>query len=105
MDKKITATLLITLIAIVATASLSYYATSQPNPKQPIATSTPTPTPTLTPTPSTSEKTTESGPIPKPSVPEFTIELVDNSYDVPTTYSVDPIHWRANNSLRLPRGK
>lgn len=26
----------------------------------------------------------------KPSVPEFTIRLVDNSYDVPTTYSTDP---------------
>ena len=28
--------------------------------------------------------------IPKPSVPEFTVELVDSSYDVPTTYSIDP---------------
>ena len=28
--------------------------------------------------------------IPKPSVPEFTVELVDTSYDVPTTYSTDP---------------
>jgi hypothetical protein len=28
--------------------------------------------------------------IPKPSVPEFTVRLVDNSYDVPTTYSIDP---------------
>jgi hypothetical protein len=28
--------------------------------------------------------------IPKPAVPEFTIELIDSSYDVPTTYSVDP---------------
>jgi hypothetical protein len=27
---------------------------------------------------------------PKPSVPEFTVEFVDNSYDVPTTYSIDP---------------
>ena len=25
-----------------------------------------------------------------PSVPEFTVELVDSSYDVPTTYSTDP---------------
>ena len=28
--------------------------------------------------------------ITKPSVPEFSIKLVDNSYDVPTTYSTDP---------------
>jgi hypothetical protein len=28
--------------------------------------------------------------IPKPSVPEFTLKFVDNSYDVPTTYSTDP---------------
>jgi hypothetical protein len=26
----------------------------------------------------------------KPSVPEFTVSLVDHSYDVPTTYSIDP---------------
>jgi hypothetical protein len=28
--------------------------------------------------------------IPKPSVPEFTVELVDSSYDVPTTYEINP---------------
>jgi len=28
--------------------------------------------------------------LPKPSVPEFTLVLVDSSYDVPTTYSIDP---------------
>jgi hypothetical protein len=28
--------------------------------------------------------------ITKPSVPEFSIKLVDNSYDVPTTYTTDP---------------
>jgi hypothetical protein len=28
--------------------------------------------------------------IPKPSVPEFTLKLGDNSYDLPTTYSIDP---------------
>ncbi len=28
--------------------------------------------------------------IPKPIVPEFTVALVDSSYDVPTTYSIDP---------------
>lgn len=28
--------------------------------------------------------------IPKPSVPQFSIQVVDHSYDVPTTYSIDP---------------
>jgi len=28
--------------------------------------------------------------IPKPSVPEFTVKLVDTSYDEPATYSIDP---------------
>jgi hypothetical protein len=28
--------------------------------------------------------------IPKPAVPEFTVKLVDSSYDIPTTYSIDP---------------
>lgn len=28
--------------------------------------------------------------ITKPAVPEFTLVLVDSSYDVPTTYSIDP---------------
>ena len=28
--------------------------------------------------------------IPKPSVPEFTLELVDSSYDVPTTHEINP---------------
>jgi hypothetical protein len=28
--------------------------------------------------------------IPKPSVPEFTVKLVDTSYTEPTTYSIDP---------------
>jgi len=28
--------------------------------------------------------------ISKPSVPEFTLEFVDNSYDVPPTYEIDP---------------
>jgi hypothetical protein len=28
--------------------------------------------------------------IPKPSIPEFTLKYVDNSYDVPATYSTDP---------------
>ena len=28
--------------------------------------------------------------ITKPAVPQFTVQLVDNSYDVPTTHSIDP---------------
>ncbi|MCW4029458.1 MAG: hypothetical protein NWE92_07415 [Candidatus Bathyarchaeota archaeon] len=32
--------------------------------------------------------------IPKPSVPEFTLKYVDNSYDVPSTYSTDPYTGR-----------
>jgi len=36
------------------------------------------------------QASTESSSIPTPSVPEFTVELVDSSYDVPTTYSTDP---------------
>lgn len=28
--------------------------------------------------------------ITKPSIPEFTVNLVDHSYDIPTTYSTDP---------------
>jgi hypothetical protein len=31
-----------------------------------------------------------SASIPKPSVPEFTLKFVDNSYDVPPTYGIDP---------------
>jgi hypothetical protein len=35
------------------------------------------------------QASTDSSSIPKPSVPEFTVTLVDSSYDVPTTYSTD----------------
>ncbi|MEM2108402.1 MAG: hypothetical protein QXL10_03860 [Candidatus Bathyarchaeia archaeon] len=31
-----------------------------------------------------------SASIPKPTIPEFTVKFVDNSYDVPPTYGVDP---------------
>jgi len=36
------------------------------------------------------QASTEANGITKPSVPEFTLVLVDSSYDVPTTYSTDP---------------
>ena len=35
-------------------------------------------------------KATPASAATKPSVPEFTVELVDSSYDVPTTYSIHP---------------
>jgi hypothetical protein len=89
LDKKITATLLITLIAIVSTVSASYYVASQPNQTQNKPSPTPEPTATPTPTPSQSETPTETASIPKPSVPEFTLKLVDNSYDIPATYETD----------------
>ena len=38
----------------------------------------------------TVQASTGASGIPKPSVPEFTVKLVDSSYDVPTTYSTDP---------------
>lgn len=84
MDKKIIGILLIALIAIVSIASLGYYTFSQPNQTPNVPSSTPTPTS------SPSEEATESASIHKPSVPEFTVDLVDTSYDVPTTYSTDP---------------
>lgn len=76
--------LLIAILAVVSVASLSYYVLSQPNENQD--------NPSLTPTPSPSEKPTEPASIPTPSVPEFTLKYVDNSYDVPssTTTTTDP---------------
>lgn len=82
MDK-IVGVLLIATLAIVSVASLSYYVLSQPNQTQ----NNPSPTPTPTPLPS--EIPTEPISIPKPSVPDFTVEYVDNSYYVPPTYEVD----------------
>jgi hypothetical protein len=88
LSKKIFGILLIATLAIVLTASLSYYAASQPNQTQNnLLTPTPTPEPTPTPTstPSPSETPTEPASTPKPSVPEFTVRAIDKSYDVPTT--------------------
>lgn len=55
------------LLAIVTVVSLSYYILSQLNQTQ-----------------------NEPSLISTPTVPEFTVEVFDNSYDVPTTYSTDP---------------
>ena len=79
MDK-IAGILLISVLAIVSVASVSYYVLSQPNFEYSFS-NTPTPTPASTPTPLPIETTS----IPKPSVPEFTVKLVDNSYGVPPT--------------------
>jgi hypothetical protein len=93
VDKKIIVTLLIAVIATVSIASASYYVANQPNQTQnspsPTPTPTPTPTPSPTPTPTPSEDPTEPASIPKPSVPEFTLEFVIDSYDVPPTYGID----------------
>ena len=88
MDK-ILGILLITLLAIVTAVSISYYILNQPNQTPNNLSPTATPTPATTPTPSPSGEPTS---IPKPSVPEFTLKFVDNSYDVPpsTTTTTDP---------------
>lgn len=89
MDK-IAGMLLIALLAIVTAVSLSYYILNQPNQTQNNPSSTPTPTPATTPTPSPSEEPTQPTSIPKPSVPEFTVETGDHSYVVPSYTSIDP---------------
>ena len=87
MDK-ITGILLIALLAIVTAVSLSYYILNQPNQTQ--NNPSPTPTPTQTPTPSPSETPSEPASTSKPSVPEFTVEIGDHSYIVPSYTSIDP---------------
>ena len=89
MDKKLVGAFVVTLIAIVFTASLNYYTSNQSD-QTGIPSPTPTPTPIPTPTPKpTGEEPVEPTSIPEPSVPEFTVEFVDYSYDVPPTYEVD----------------
>jgi hypothetical protein len=83
---KIAAMLIIALISIVSIVSLSYYVINQPNQNS----NMPSPTPTPTATPTSSEETTEPASIPTPSVPEFTVEIVDHSYVVPSYTSIDP---------------
>jgi flagellar basal body-associated protein FliL len=88
-DKKIVGTLLIALLAIVSTVSIGYILFSQSN--QPVSTATNSLSPMSTPSPSPSEESTEPASIHEPSVPQFTVELVDHSYDVPpsTTTTID----------------
>jgi hypothetical protein len=102
LDKAIIGILLIAIIAIVGTASASYYISKQPSQTQnystptptPAATPTPTPlpTPVVTPSPSPSGEPAKPVSTSKPSVPEFTLNYVDTSYDVPssTTTTIDP---------------
>jgi hypothetical protein len=89
---KIAGILLISLLAIVFAVSLSYYILSQPNQTSINPSPTPALNPSPTPTPSPTETPTEPASIPKPSVPEFTLRFVDNSYYVPssTTTTTDP---------------
>lgn len=55
-----------------------------------------TPNPTLNPPSPTQQPTpTQSSAIvTKPSIPEFTIQITDHSYNVPTTYTVDPYNGK-----------
>jgi hypothetical protein len=82
---KIAGILLIAILSLVSVAGLSSYVLSQPNQTQinPSSTSIPT----STPVPSPIEKQTEQASAIKPSVPEFTMKIVDNSYEVPVTYT------------------
>jgi hypothetical protein len=84
---KIAGILLTALLVIVIAVSLSYYVLSQPN--QTENNTLPTPTLTAAPSPSPSEIPTEPISIPKPSVPEFTVEYVNNSYYAPPIYGID----------------
>jgi len=100
MDKKFIGILRVTMIVvfIASYGCAMFYQSSQTantaNPPSPTPTPSPAPTPTPEPTltPSPSEEPTEPASIPKPSVPEFTLEYVDYSYDVPPTTrsSTDP---------------
>ncbi len=80
-------------VLIVALAGAFY---SSGDLSSPTATPTPprlaTTMPTVTPTPTPIPPPTSQPPIlelPKPSIPEFTLKLIDSSYDVPTTYYMD----------------
>ncbi len=43
--------------------------------------------------------------IPKPSIPEFTLKFLDNSYDVPPTYGIDPYTGKTTDPSWLPHTK
>ena len=50
----------------------------------------PTPSPTPSPSPSPTPTPPPSIPIPTPTVPEFTAQWLNTSYQIPTTYSINP---------------
>lgn len=110
-NKKLLGALLITSLAIVSTVSFSYLVFSQPNPTDyavvnsisspsPSASDSqstqtpksPSPFPIAPPEPTpTSPSSNELNKLAytSPSIPEFTVQYIDNSYDVPPTYGVD----------------
>jgi len=75
MDKAVIGLLLIAILAVVSATSLAYYLATQTNQTQ--NSTSPTPTPASTPAPSPSEEPTEPISLPKPSVPEFTVGLIN----------------------------
>ncbi len=90
---------MIATLVTVFTVSYGYSIFTQPKqtdntiPNSPSSEPTTTPEQTTTPEPTTSssptEELNESTPILMPSVPEFTLRYVDNSYDVPPTCGID----------------
>ncbi len=63
----------------------------------PTSTSSPTQSPSPSPNPTnvptstpTQSPITQSTPTPTPNIPEFILKFVDESYNVPTTYTIDP---------------
>lgn len=83
MDKKLVGAFLITLIAIIFTVSLIRYDFSQLNQTGNI----PSPSPEPTPKPSPSEEPTGLDSIPKPSIPEFTVNFAQETWPL---YQVSP---------------
>lgn len=87
LNKKIIGALLIALLAITLAVSLSYAVSSQLPQTKNSPSQTPLTTPESTPTLPPVEEQNKPVSIPKPSIPEFTVEFVDYSYDVPPSYS------------------
>ncbi len=83
-------------LGVVCYALLTGYsplgASSDPKTAEPSATIQPTPTASPTATPTSPTKPAGTVSLPTPSAPEFSVEYVDNSYDVPVTYTptIDP---------------
>jgi len=69
-----------------ALGSMSGFLITFRNPGAP----TPSPSPTPAPTPSPTPTLPPYVPIPTPAIPEFDAAWVNSSYDVPTTYTINP---------------